>query len=206
MTTSILNGGEDARIEAARIIAASGVIAFRTDTFYGLGVDPFNPEAIWKIRELKGREDRKPILLLISDDNQVDRFIQQSEFFRLVARGHWPAPLTLIGAARPEVPIELTAGTNSLGVRLPDDENVRALVRACGGALTATSANVSGQLPARSAKEVENYFPTGIDLIVDGGEVTATEPSTVLDVSGSEVRMVREGAISRDELKEFGVR
>ena len=193
----------ETRSEAAGIIAAGGVIAFRTDTFYGLGADPFNANAIQKIRALKGREETKPILLLISDDSEVDRFIQQAEFFKLVARDHWPAPLTLIGVARPEVPGELTAGTNSLGVRLPDDDNVRALVRACGGALTATSANLSGQPPARNAKEVESYFPAGIDLIVDGGEVTATEASTVLDVSGSDARLVREGAISRDELKEL---
>ena len=199
----IQNDNAETRIEAARIIASGGVIAFRTDTFYGLGADPLNPSAIRKIKELKGREDGKPILLLISDDDQVDRFIQQSEFFKLVARGHWPAPLTLIGAARPEVASELTAGTNSLGVRLPDDDSVRALVRACGGALTATSANVSGQPPARTAQEVARYFPTGIDLIVDASEVTATEPSTVLDVSGSDVRLVREGAISRETLKEF---
>ncbi len=199
----IQNDNPETRVEAARIIVAGGVVAFRTDSFYGLGVDPLNPSAIRKIRELKGREDAKPILLLVSDDSEIDLFIQQSAFFKLVARGHWPAPLTLIGVSRPEVPIELTAGTNSLGVRLPDDEEVRGLVRACGGALTATSANVSGQPPARTAKEVENYFPTGIDLIVDGGDVTATEPSTVLDVSGSEVRLVREGAISRAELKDL---
>jgi L-threonylcarbamoyladenylate synthase len=197
------NDNAETRTEAAGIIAAGGVIAFRTDTFYGLGADPFNANAIQKIRALKGKEETKPILLLISDDGEVDRFIQQAEFFKLVARDHWPAPLTLIGVARPEVPAELTAGTNSLGVRLPDDEDVRALVRACGGALTATSANVSGQPPARTAKEVENYFPAGIDLIVDAGEVTATEASTVLDVSGSRARLVREGAIPRDELKEL---
>jgi L-threonylcarbamoyladenylate synthase len=179
------------------------VIAFRTDTFYGLGADPFNRDAIRKIRTLKGREETKPILLLISDESEVDRFIRQAGFFKLVARDHWPAPLTLIGVSRPEVPAELTAGTNSLGLRLPDDEDVRAFVRACGGTLTATSANVSGQPPARTAKEVENYFPAGIDLIVDGGEVTATEVSTVLDVSSSEARLVREGAISREELKEL---
>jgi L-threonylcarbamoyladenylate synthase len=199
----IRKDNEDTRREASQLIAAGGIVAFRTDTFYGLGADPFNSEAIRKIRELKGREDDKPILLLVSDENEVDRFIQQSEFFRLVARGHWPAPLTLIGVARPEVPTELTAGTNTLGVRLPDDEAVRALVRACGGALTATSANISGEPPARTAKEVEDYFPQGIDLIIDGGEVTATDPSTVLDVSGSAVRLVREGAISREDLKDL---
>ena len=199
----ILNDNAETRTEAAGIIAAGGVIAFRTDTFYGLGADPFNPRAIRKIRLLKGREDGKPILLLISDESEVDRFIQKSAFFKLVARNHWPAPLTLIGVSRPELPAALTASTHSLGVRLPDDDNVRALVRACGGALTATSANVSGQPPARTAKEVENYFPAGIDLIVDGGEVTATEASTVLDVSSSKARLVREGAISREELREL---
>ena len=121
----------------------------------------------------------------------------------MIAVGHWPGPLTLIGGARPEVPVELTAGTRTIGVRLPDDENVRSLVRACGGALTATSANVSGQPPARTAKEVENYFPEGIDLIIDGGEVTATEPSTVLDLSGPKARLIREGAISARSLGEL---
>ena len=197
----ILTDNAETRIEAAGVVAAGGVIAFRTDTFYGLGADPFNSGAIQKIRLLKGREEAKPILLLISDESEVDRFIQQAEFFKLVARTHWPAPLTLIGVSRAEVPASLTANTQSLGVRLPDDDSVRALVRACGGALTATSANVSGQPPARNAKEVENYFPAGVDLIIDGGEVTATEASTVLDVSGSKARLIREGAISRDELK-----
>jgi len=199
----ILKDNAETRTEAAKIIAAGGVIAFRTDTFYGLGADPFNSLAIGKIRLLKGREEAKPILLLISDESEVDRFIQQAEFFKLVARKHWPAPLTLIGASRPEVPAALTASTHSLGVRLPDDDNVRELVRACGGALTATSANVSGQPPARTAKEVENYFPSGLELIIDGGEVTATEASTVLDVSSPEPRLVREGAVSREELKEL---
>ena len=194
------------RIEAARIIAGGGVIAFRTDTFYGLGANPLDRAAVSRIRELKGREDEKPILVLVSDASEVDRFIEQSGFYKTVAIGKWPAPLTLIGVSRPKVPIELTAGTNSLGVRLPDDENVRSLVRACGGALTATSANLSGHPPARTAREVENHFPEGLDLIIDGGEVTATQPSTVLDLSGTEARLIREGAVSREELKEFGVR
>jgi L-threonylcarbamoyladenylate synthase len=194
---------KEVRDEAARVISNGGVIAFRTDTFYGLGADPFNRDAIVRVRELKGREDDKPILLLISDEQDVDRFIEQSEFFKLVARGHWPAPLTLIGAARPEVPIELTAGTKSLGIRLPDDDSVRSFVRACGGALTATSANVSGQPPARTAKEVEHYFPAGIDLIIDAGAVTATEPSTVLDLNGPEPKLIREGAVKSELLADL---
>lgn len=200
----IRSDSETTRVEAARIISSGGVIAFRTDTFYGLGADPFNKVALQRIWELKGRADNKPILLLISDRDELDRFVgKKSHLFELVAKGHWPASLTLIGPARPELPTELTAGTNSIGVRLPDDEGVRGFVRMCGGALTATSANVSGRPPARQAQEVENYFSAGIDLIIDGGEVTATEPSTVLDLSGSEPRLVREGAVSRQELAEI---
>ena len=202
----IVKDNEISRIQASEIIQRGGVIAFRTDTFYGLGADPFNRAAIARIKELKGREDDKPILLLISDADEVDRFIEQSSLLKLIAMSKWPAPLTLIGVSRPEVPVELTSGTNGLGVRLPDDESVRALVRVCGGALTATSANISGQPPARNAKEVESYFPVGLDLIIDGGEVTVKLPSTVLDARGSEARLIREGAVTRDELGEFGVR
>ena len=199
----IRSDSETTRAEAARIILSGGLMAFRTDTFYGLGTDPLNPAAVAKIRELKGREDNKPILLLISDMDQLDRFVSEPSGTFGLAVGRWPGPLTLIGPARSELPIELTAGTKTIGLRLPDDENVRALLRTCGGALTATSANISRKPPARTAQEVEDYFPTGIDLIIDGGEVMATEPSTVLDLSESEPRLVREGAIPRAMLADL---
>jgi L-threonylcarbamoyladenylate synthase len=175
-------------VKASEVILSGGVIAFRTDTFYGLGADPFNHAAVARITELKGREDNKPILLLISDVDQVERFISpRSDGFNIAARKFWPGPLTIVGTA--------------VGVRLPADQSVRELVRDCGGALTATSANPSGSEPARSAEDVAGYFPVGLDLIVDGGEVTATEPSTVLDVSSSPPRVVREGAISRNVIE-----
>ena len=101
------------------------------------------------------------------------------------------------------MPEELTAGSKTIGLRLPVDKNVRELVRACGGALTATSANLSGQPDARSASDVAAYFPTGIDLIIDGGEVSATKPSTVLDLCGTEPRIVRKGAITISELESY---
>ncbi len=191
---------EQTRTRAAELISAGGVIAFRTDTFYGLGADPLNIDAVRKIKELKGREEHKPILLLISDQEQIDRFIERPEAYRRIATQHWPAPLTLIGRALPELPFDLTAGTNTIGLRLPDDEEVRALVRICGGALTATSANISGGPPAQSAAEVENYFPVGIDLIIDNGATLMTEPSTVIDVTETHPKMIREGAIKRSEL------
>ena len=181
---------------AAKLVSEGGVIAFRTDTFYGLGVDPFNAAAVVKIRELKGREDNKPILLLLSDASVADRFIaDRSKAFEEVAEKFWPGPLTIVGVAVSNLPQEITAGTGTVGVRVPADSDVRELIRVCGGALTATSANPSGREPARSAKEVLDYFGEGIDLIIDGGEVTVTEPSTVLDVTTSPPRVVREGAV-----------
>ena len=187
---------------AAKLIANGGVIAFRTDTFYGLGANPLNSGAVARIKKLKDREGSQPILLLIADASDVDHLIvEKSEDFELVARSFWPGPLTIIGRAASKLSDELTAGTGTVGVRLPNDEDVRVLLRVCGGALTATSANLSGDPPARSAEEVADYFPTGIDLIIDGGEVVATEPSTVLDLSQPEPRVIREGAVSQKTLE-----
>jgi len=189
---------------AARVISAGGVIAFKTDTFYGLGADPFNAASVARIRNLKGREENKPILVVVSDRSEVDRFIRaRSKLFDSVAERHWPGPLTLIGAAQPTLSEVLTAASGTIGVRLPDDERVRNLVRACGGALTATSANLSGSVPACTAEEVRTYFPEGVDLIIDDGEVTVTEPSTVLDLTGERPQLVREGAIKGAYLADF---
>ena len=186
---------------AAQIVSAGGVIAFRTDTFYGLGADPFNVAAVSKIRELKGREENKPILLLLSEASVGDRFIaDRSEAFEEVAQKFWPGPLTIVGVAVANLPRGITAGTGTVGVRVPADQGVRELVRTCGGALTATSANPSGREPARSAKEVFDYFGDRVDLIIDGGEVIATEPSTVVDVTTSPPRVIRKGAIPDDAI------
>jgi len=171
-------------IQAADIVTKGGVIAFRTDTFYGLGADPFNREAVKQIKQLKGREENKPILIVISDLDEVERFITEvSTAFAALAKRFWPGPLTLIGKADPDLPDEITAGTKTVGVRLPNDDKVRALVRGCGGALTATSANPSHAAPARNAQAVQNYFGDAIGLIVDDGEATSDQPSTVVDVT-----------------------
>lgn len=198
----IISQTPESLAEVATVISRGGVIAFRTDTFYGLGADPLNREAVQRIKELKGQEDRKPILIVISDLDQLAKFIaERSPAFDLLADEFWPGPLTLIGKASLDVPDEITAGTGTIGVRLPADDQVRALVRSCGGALTATSANKSGDAPARTAAEVADRFPSGIELIVDGGEVTATLASTVVDLSGPSPKLVREGEIKRAEIE-----
>lgn len=195
----VVKDSPTSRAQAARLVADGGLIAFRTDTFYGLGVDPLNRTALQKVRNLKGREENKPILIVISDAVEADRFIEErSNLFEIASARHWPGALTLVMKARRDLPDELTAGTKTIGVRLPNDADVRELVRACGGALTATSANPSGTKPATSAAEVVEYFQTGIDLIIDSGDARSDKPSTVLDVSGDVPRVIREGAVKCD--------
>jgi len=203
----ICEDGPESREAAAEVVRAGGVIAFRTDTFYGLGADPLNRDAVRKIRDLKGREDDKPILVLISDLSELSRFTiepidtdKANSVLQKAIELFWPGPLTLVTRARADLPTELTAGTETIGLRLPADDPVRTLVRACGGALTATSANLSGQPPAVSAAQVQSYFTEGLDLIVDGGDAVSTEPSTVLEVTGLHPRVIRRGVITEGEL------
>lgn len=200
----ILPQSSGAREEAAKVVAAGGVVGFRTDTFYGLGADPFNREAIQAIKRLKGREEGKPILVVVGDMAAAGRFfVARSPLLETLAARHWPGALTLVAAARAEVPEELTAGTGTVGLRLPDDEDVRAFVDACGGALTATSANLAGEPPARTAADVARSFPTGLGLIVDAGAARSDLPSTVLDISGGmTARLIREGVVSADALRQ----
>ena len=193
---------EEARERAAKVVAAGGLVAFRTDTFYGIGADPFNVEALEALNNLKGR-DGKPILVLVSDPEVVERLTAHRTLaFDALASRKWPGALTLVVAARREVPELLTACTGTVGVRLPDDESARAVVRACGGVLTATSTNPAGQPPARTATEAARYFPRGLGLVIDGGVSRSDLPSTVLEVSGDRPRLIREGVVTRGEIEE----
>ena len=191
---------QSARERAARVVARGGLVIFRTDTFYGVGADPFNPEALAAVNELKGREG-KPVLVLVAEAVDAGRLIaERTRAFDLLAAAHWPGALTLVGRARAEAPELLTAGTGTVGLRLPDDPEARAVVRACGGLLTATSANPAGSPPARSAEEAARYFPNLPGVIVDGGRARTELPSTVVDVSGGRPRLVREGVVTRARL------
>lgn len=200
-TTQLLPDGEEARLRAAEVVRRGGLLAFRTDTFYGIGADPFNPRAVRRIDELKGREG-KPILVLVSDRAWAERLTEsRGRLFDILGERFWPGPLTLVLAADERLPVELTAGTGTVGVRYPADEAVCRFVEACGGVLTATSANLAGQPPARSAGEALAAFPQGLELIVDGGETAAEKPSSVVDISGSEARLIREGALAWREIQ-----
>ena len=198
---SIYPDSPSARERAAVVVAGGRLLAFRTDTLYGIGADPFNPPALELINALKGREG-KPILVLASGADEAARLIaERTRLFELLASRHWPGALTLVCAARTNVPELLTAGTGTVGVRLPDDAEAREVVRACGGLLTATSANPAGEPPARTAEEVARHFPEGLDLILDGGPARSSLPSTVVDVTGARPMLIREGVVTRAELE-----
>ena len=204
MANRIISFQKESLYAIANTVSQGGVIAFRTDTFYGLGADPFNRDAVQRIKQLKGREDNKPILIVISDADQVGRFIsRRSPNFNRLVKQFWPGALTLIDEAIAEVPEEITAGTQTIGVRLPNDDRVRELVRACGGALTATSANPSQASPATNAQTVREYFGDAIDLIIDDGQAKTDRPSTVINVSSSEPKLLREGVIPWAEIESF---
>jgi L-threonylcarbamoyladenylate synthase len=197
----IREDSEATRILAAEIIKNGGLIAFRTDTFYGIGADPLNEEAVARIKTLKGREEGKPILLLVGNRLDVDPLLSaRPPVFEILSERLWPGALTIVVPAADDLPQEITAGTGSVGLRLPDVVEVRKLVSICGGRLTATSANLSGSAAATSAEDVSRYFPIGIDLIIDGGVVAVTRPSTVIDSTVNPAKLVREGAVSKEEL------
>lgn len=199
--TPLLPDDEAARARARAVVESGGVVGFRTDTFYGLGANPLDPEAVRAVNELKEREG-KPLLVVLSDAEHAALLVAtQTEVFRTLSARFWAGALTLVALARDDVPPELTAGTGTVGVRLPADDAVRVFVRACGGALTATSANLAGESPARSAREVSAAFPTGLDLIVDGGATRALAPSTVVDVTGDNACLIREGAIPWSDIE-----
>lgn len=188
------------RARAIEEIAQGNVIAFRTDTFYGLGVNPFNTAGLRKLVSLKPRE-HKPVLVIISDVSQVERFFsRRTKLFEALSAQFWPGALTIVEEAKWNLSEELTAGTKTIGVRLPDTEAVREFVRSCGGALTATSANATGKAPAHTAMEAANCFPSIV--VLDGGEAQSREPSSVLDISAApRARLIREGIIRFDELR-----
>ena len=200
--TMIRLPGEDTTALARDLIKRGEIIAFRTDTLYALGADPWSRKALQALNELKGRGEGKPTSILISDEELVTDFIKRrTPLYELLSLNYFPGAITIIESARDEVPLELTANTGTIGVRVPAEAAVRDFVRACGGALTATSANLTGQPPSLTAQEVAAYFPEKLALIVDDGRARTTSPSTIIDISREVPRLLREGTILRESLE-----
>jgi L-threonylcarbamoyladenylate synthase len=192
-----LDGPLDAVFARCRdVVRAKGVIAYPTDTFYGLGADPRDPEAVRRIFAIKSREAGQPILLLLHDRSEVTAWASAvtPSAERLMER-FWPGPLTLVFSAAPDVLPELTGGGGTIGLRVPGNELTRELLRNLGTALTGTSANRSGGRDPRTAEEVMREVGDRVDLVLDGGATTGDRPSTVVDVTVEPPRIIRQGNI-----------
>ncbi len=189
--------------EVAEELRKGGIIAFPTETFYGLGTAYSDTDALARLFSLKHRAKDKPVPLIISDIPSLSIIATEPEktAFRIMER-FWPGPLTILFAAKAQLPELLTGGTGKVALRVPGRSFALDLARAVGYPVTATSANISGKEPARSADEVIRYFGDAIDIIVDGGPTPGEKPSTIIDMSGGTIKLVREGVIPYVEILE----
>ena len=187
--------------KAVQIIRQGGVVAFPTETYYGLGVDPFNPQALTKLFAIKKRSSAKPVLTLITSQEQLSLLTLEIPSLFLPLFSLWPAPLTLVFKALPSLPSRLTGGTGTVAVRISPHPLAMALVRAYRQPLTATSANISGKPPAVTADEVRMYFGDTVDLVIDGGRTQGGKPSTVVGIDNDALTVIREGVVSLSEIE-----
>jgi L-threonylcarbamoyladenylate synthase len=186
--------------QVASVLQRSGLVAIPTETFYGLGVNPFDARAVDRLRAVKGREDAKPILVLVASINDLSAFVEHvPPAASLLIEGFWPGPLTILFPARASLPHALTAGTGLVGMRVSSCRPLCELLTRV-GPLTGTSANRAGAAPARTAEAVQQAFGDAVDLILDAGPTPGGLPSTVVDAHHS-LRIVREGAIERSVIE-----
>jgi L-threonylcarbamoyladenylate synthase len=184
---------------AARLLRARGLVAFPTETFYGLGADALDEAAVARVFQAKGRPADKPLLVLVDSLEMVDRVAGDIPVLarRLMAR-YWPGALTLVLRAHAELPPALTAGTGTIGVRLSGHPVARALVSALQGPITAPSANPHGQASPRTAAEVIAGLEDRVDLVLDGGATPGGPASTLLDLTRTPPVVLRAGAVAPD--------
>jgi L-threonylcarbamoyladenylate synthase len=188
--------------KAASVILSGGMVAVPTESFYGLAVNPTDVKAIKRLFDVKKRRGNQPVLILIPTVEHLDQYvIHVPEMARRLVNEFWPGGLTLLFEAKTNLPPELTAGTAKIGVRLSSHPVPTGLARAVDGAITGTSANISGQPACSSAEEVLQHLGERVDLILDGGETAGGRGSTVLDVTMDPPVVVREGMVSRDVLE-----
>jgi len=186
---------EDLFAKTKEVLKSGGVIAFPTDTFYGLGADPFNKTAVDKIYEIKNRDSKKPLLLLIDSPEKLDNLVEEpSEDSAKLIEKFWPGPLTILFKPKSTIPKNITTGL--LGLRQPGNAITRKLLSLLDHPLTAPSANLSGKNPATTAEQVEIQLGKKLDLVLDAGTCKGEEPSTLVDATQKPVRLIREGAVS----------
>ena len=198
--------------KAIDVLNSGGIIAYPTETFYGLGVRFDIVGSLRRLYDLKRRPREKAMPLIIGHAGLLCEIVLPawlghvpSPVTSLMNR-FWPGPLTLLLPAKEGLSEFLTAGSGTIAVRVPGESFALRLARTAGFPITATSANLSGMPPAASGREVLRHFDDRIDLLIDGGETSGRLPSTIVDASGKRARIVREGAIEREELENCLVR
>jgi len=190
------NPESDLIAQAVVILKDGGVIAYPTETFYGLGVDATNVKAVERLFGVKGRDFKNPIPVVIGNIAILDQICTDipPPAQELIDR-HWPGPLTLVFSAAPSLSNRLTAGTGKIGVRVSSHPIARLLSGQLGGPLTSTSANRSGQKECVTAQEVMEKIGDDLDLIIDGGATPGGKGSTILDITQKPPVVLRAGLI-----------
>ncbi len=182
--------------QAVAVLKSGGVIAYPTETFYGLGVDATNVKAVERLFAVKGRDFNNPIPVVIRDVAQLNQVVTDVPPLaqELIDR-HWPGPLTLVFGVAPSLSARLTAGTGKIGVRISSHPIARLLAGQLGGPLTSTSANRSGQKECVTAQKVMEKIGDDLDLILDGGATPGGKGSTILDITRTPPVVFRAGVI-----------
>lgn len=188
---------------AAACILAGGVVAFPTDTLYGLAADPRNEAGVRKVFAVKQRPADRPLPLIAGTAGAAAGAARLTPVAQRLAARFWPGPLTLIVPADPAIVADVHQGSGHVGIRVPDHAVARALALAAGGVVTATSANRSGEPAAELAEAVLDLVTAGLDLLLDAGPVRGGAPSTVVDVTGERPVLVRAGALPWERVLEF---
>lgn len=187
---------------AVEALKRGEVIVFPTETFYGLGADALNENAVERVVSLKGRNPDSPIAVIIADREMLTEIVTEipSMAERLINR-FWPGPLTLVLPAPKGLPLSLLNRDGKIGVRVSSHPLATRLARELGRPLTATSANLSGKEPARTIQQARSYFSGKIEIFLDGGRLAGTSGSTVVEICHNELKIVREGEISSKDLQ-----
>ena len=188
---------------AAAVIRGGGIVAYPTDTLYGLGADPRDPGAVARLFAVKQRPAERAIPLIAGDEPAAEGAGRFTARTRLLARHFWPGPLTLLVAADARLAPAVPSDIRLVGVRVPDSVVARALALAAGGLITATSANRSGAAPTADPNELHMLAGSGLDLLLDAGQAPGGLPSTIVDVTAEPPLLVRPGAVPWERVLEF---
>jgi L-threonylcarbamoyladenylate synthase len=187
---------------AAEVIRNGGLVVYPTETLYGIGSDALNKGAVRKVLLSKKRRRDKAPLVIVDSPQMLLRVVERvGKSAQLLMNTFWPGPLTLVFNASALVPDEVTQGRGTIGVRIPSSTFCLKLLAETGVPLTSTSANLSGEPPGRTIEEIQRQLP-GVDLFLDAGELPPSLPSTVVDVSGENTVVLREGVIPFSRLQQ----